>query len=1098
MTADSNSDLFSAPAGEDLRPPPDTYERLRVLDAYVDKATPAEVLARLTEYGDKRWGCWVLGMSGPNVTRMADDPSFRASQIAADLIVPDGRGFVWGARMLGVQCPDRLAIPDLCEQLLDVGARHGWKVFLYGATPELNGVACENIRTRFPGLKEVAGQHGYDQGQAEEDALIERLRNEQFNLVIVGRPSPDKELFLARCCRKAGVVGIAAGGYADILAGKTRRAPQFIQAIGMEWLFRILQEPGRLWKRVGWANARFAARVLAAHFFARPRKPLWSSLPIQVVGILLAFVAGYAQAINAPYHFDDPEYIQENPTIRSFEALKEIKVAAFRKLWWWSNAACYKLSEWYGNHLVNRPDVRIFRLWNYACHFLAALALYGLLRRCVRALRDESDGISSDGGPLSMLPAVAAMLFAAHPLATESVTYISGRDNGQGGMFYLAGLYFAAVAMERLRGPRALGRWTLWPKWFWPASISLALGACTILTKESYLTYPGAVALVYLTFYRSRAEQTVSYGVLAGLIVAFVALGWGAAGRTDGRLALGLQCALALCVAGFILGRGESGAPPKRNWRGIFRKRLPVYWGIALFFLGVGATAIAAFPYAYQRTIGALTGDMNSDYVRSLATQAWAVPQMLWRAVLPLHLSIDHDFPSISDPGDPRTLIGIGILLVLVIFGAIGVWRRWVGGFAVLLGLLTIAPTNSVIERGDIVSERNFYLVAAGGACLVAWILAELLHALAKRMATGLSQLKARAVGAETGLWTMVLGCCVVTPYVTLTVMRNDEWRDPMKMWASAREEAPEALRVLYNFGVASAMRQNYDDAEWAFETLISLGEDRSEKGLFRSDQTVQVKCFHLAYARLAELRLKRFSRGTQKDDFRPLKEVDALFKRGIKRTAFDPDLSVNYAQYLFQLRRFSEAAPILRDAFNLHPWAGQVNYPMGVAYLESDQFAAARECLMRAKDFRYEHSLGVQLDAGRSQRSEPLALLAVACLRLKDSGAAKEFLRESIDLHPRGLFLISTSIQSARNPKLKVAEEGGSDLLVQALSVLRRDLLETVRAAIREHLAGTDVRERGTMEMYARLVDSELARRDEVQKKREAFGFTDNPDKDD
>src|SRR5439155_981659 len=112
---------------------------------------------------------------------------------------------------------------------------------------------------RFPGLAKVDGHHGYDQTPDAENKIIEILASENFHLLIVARPSPDKERFLARCCHEAGIVGIAAGGYADILAGVTSRAPALVQAVGMEWLYRIVQEPRRLWKRIGWANVRFAA-----------------------------------------------------------------------------------------------------------------------------------------------------------------------------------------------------------------------------------------------------------------------------------------------------------------------------------------------------------------------------------------------------------------------------------------------------------------------------------------------------------------------------------------------------------------------------------------------------------------------------------------------------------------------------------------------------------------------------------------------------------------------------------------------------------------------------------------------------------------------
>ncbi|MGD0094095.1 MAG: WecB/TagA/CpsF family glycosyltransferase, partial [Planctomycetota bacterium] len=575
------------------------------MQAAVDVAAPEQIINHLVECAEARRGCSVVGVSAPYATAMADDPQLREAFLRADILVPDGQGFAWACKLLGVPCGERLAIPDLCERLLAEGGRRGWKVFIYGAAAETNALACANIAQRFRGLKAVAGQQGYSQGQAEEDAVITRLKNENYNLLIVARPSPEKEEFLARCCHEAGVVGLAAGGYAEILAGKARRAPGLVQALGLEWLYRVVQEPRRLWKRVGWANARFAAAALWTHLCAPAARPSWGCPAAHVAAIALAVCAAYCTSLNVPYHFDDPEYIQDNPTIRSFDRLKEIQVTDFRKLWWLSNAICYRLSQLYGNHVIDRPDVRIFHAWNIACHFIAVLALYGLLRRALRASapgtgtepRPSGSGNPSlaAGTPYDLAAAVAAAIFAAHPLCTEAVTYISGRDNGQGGMFYLLGLYAAAVTFERMglaaalpsereNGPHAAD--TLrWPKWFWPAAGTMLLGACAVYTKESHLTFfPFAVPLVYLFFYRAR--ETVSAALLLAILVALPVLVWGAHGRREGCLGSAFQIILLLLAAAAVLGRGQGGSATAAPDAGghdrtaFLRRRVNLNWAL--------------------------------------------------------------------------------------------------------------------------------------------------------------------------------------------------------------------------------------------------------------------------------------------------------------------------------------------------------------------------------------------------------------------------------------------------------------------------------------------------------------------------------------
>ena len=1120
------------------------FERQNVLRAAVDLASPEQILAHLVHCVKTRQGCAVVGISAPYATAMADDASLREAFLNADLLIPDGKGFTWGARMLGVPCSGRIAIPDLCEQLLAIGSENNsaaWKVFIYGGTEAINQAACANLRQRFPGLAAVDGQHGYNQGLLEENALIKRLKDESFNLVIVARPSPDKERFLTRCCHDAGIVGVAAGGYADILAGKTRRAPASIQAFGMEWLYRVIQEPRRLWKRVGWANARFAAAVTWKHLRMREVRPWWGCPAIQVLLLALVLCAAYHGSLNAPYHFDDPEYIEHNPTIRSFAALSEIKVLAFRKLWWFSNAVCYWLSEHYGNHQVERPDVRIFRGWNIACHFIAVLALYGLVRRVLKASGKLVDAgehgalpalsvprqLIGSASPYDLAAVIAAAIFAAHPLCTESVTYVSGRDNGQGGMFYLLGLWAAAVAFQRMglvadpvgtdRAEDVVSpspRLPAWPGWFWPLIAMTVFGGCAALTKESYLTFPFAVVLLYTFFYRGAKRRTVSLGMLLGLLLGLGALAWGAAGRHEGHLGIAIPWVVFSAVLGAMLG-APSHVPavfpvlraPGGGWRSFFQARISMVWAFLSTGAGLGMVSIIAVPYAYERTIGALTGYQNSDYVRSICSQAYAVPWILLRTVIPFNLNIDHDFPSISDPYDTRVLIGGAIILALIAFGLVGMFRAWLGSFGVLLALLSIAPTNTVIERGDIVSERNFYIAAAGGALLLAWLAALIPSWLGTTMAR--RAIRANAAGSshgnawrhymrEAGLWTAVVGCCPAMLFSSLTVLRNNEWNDPYVLWRSAWVHSPAKLRVLYNLGVAANARKQYAEAEMAFSNAMKIGEDKAQKGLFRPDEGVQVKCFHLSYANIAGLMLRTSHELSETQSYNKIHEVDTIFSTGMERTAFDPDLALSYAQFLLQLGRTSDAAPLLQKSLDSHVWAEQLYYPLGLSYLDNANFVLADKYLSLAVRVQDRHTLGVLLDVPVEQQAEIFALLGVAKIYLKQPNEARNALRESLDLEPQGTFMMLLGCAKARNPKLKPVQTNPPDLLVIALSQTRWDLIQVLIQSIDDHIKLEKKSDKKTLtQMLRGVLTAELQRRADIQRKREAMGFMDDPDRD-
>jgi len=1002
------------------------FERRSVLHAAVDIASPQEFLDYLIGCVDARTGRSVVGISAPYATAMSDSVTLRDAFLKADVLIPDGKGFVWGARCLGVPCGDRFAIPDVCEQLLKGGDARKWKVFVYGATREVNAAAIANIQSRFPNLAAIAGQHGYDQDVAAEDAIIARLRDERFNLVIVARPSPDKEYFLARCCKTAGVVGLAAGGYADILAGTKQRAPGWVQALGMEWFYRLIQDPAHLWKRIGWANMRFAGAVAWSSVLGVPRRAWFAQPHLHVVAIVAIVLLAYWKSLGAPYHFDDPEYILRNTAIRSLSTVNEITITAHRKIWWYSNAVSYAMQRRFGNFdpaKPERPDVRYFRAWNIGCHMIAALALFGLLRRCLKSSRNCSEG---DDEP-DVRPFVAAAIFAAHPLCTEAVTYISGRDNGMGGMFYVLGLYCAA-------------------------------------------------------------------------------------GRYDGSVWFAVPFALGLLTLGGLLG---SESAPESNGEGLRLKRLGVFqkqvgagWAFLVITVGLGAVAILAFPYAYSRTIGALTGYQGSSSWRSLCTQAYAVPMMLSRAIFPVsitttpdfnitqNLNIDHQFPTISSLSDVRAITGLAVIVALVVFGCVGAFRGWLASFGVLLALIAIAPTNTVIERGDVVSERNFYLAAAGGACVIAWIAQAVALGFARRIERVDDAPKTSRhrhdVAREAALWTIILASCLIGPFVAFTTLRNIEWGDPYRLWRAAMDRSPDKMRVLYNFGVSAQDSNNSDEAEVAFTRAIAIGEDMSKRGAFRPDEAVDVKCFHLAYSRLAEIHLQRYVK-SNKEDIQAVEAIKKIYDGGLNRTAWDPDLAASYASVLIKLGMAPQAAPMLHQSLNLHTWADQLFLPLGVAHLELGEFSEAVKFLELASKLKNEHTLGYSSEMAPEYRAHALSVLGVARMRMNQMTEAKVAFREALLLSPESVLRVLTVYNAPRNIRLTPVQTQDPDH--NAISVVRRDILLALRDAVNGLLASPPVGMPSNIGELKKLFDYELERRDAYQKMRIEKGFKDNPD---
>lgn len=174
------------------------------------------------------------------------NPAFAEVLRRAELVLPDGIGIVWAARLLGRPIAQRVPGIELAEALLEAGARHGYKVFFLGAAPGVAEQAAVAVERTYPGIEVVGTQHGYFSAEEEPD-VVERVRRAVPDILFVGLGAPRQEFFIARHRTTWNVpVAIGVGGSLDVLSGRARRAPRWVQAIGLEWLYRLVREPRRI------------------------------------------------------------------------------------------------------------------------------------------------------------------------------------------------------------------------------------------------------------------------------------------------------------------------------------------------------------------------------------------------------------------------------------------------------------------------------------------------------------------------------------------------------------------------------------------------------------------------------------------------------------------------------------------------------------------------------------------------------------------------------------------------------------------------------------------------------------------------------------
>ena len=193
------------------------------------------------------------------------DDALSALLNEADTNLSDGMPLVWIARRLGLShMRERVYGPDLMVATIDQGRARGLRHYLYGSTPEVIGLLEANLRTKYPGVELVGVESGPFRPltDAEEHDLARRIADSGADVVWVGLGTPRQDLFVDRFRDLVPATFIAIGAAFDFHAGTKRQAPRIVQRFGFEWLFRLVTEPRRLWKRYLIGNGRFVWAVL--------------------------------------------------------------------------------------------------------------------------------------------------------------------------------------------------------------------------------------------------------------------------------------------------------------------------------------------------------------------------------------------------------------------------------------------------------------------------------------------------------------------------------------------------------------------------------------------------------------------------------------------------------------------------------------------------------------------------------------------------------------------------------------------------------------------------------------------------------------------
>jgi len=232
--------------------------RITFLDLPVDIASKEETIDLALKAMHTRQRFQHVALNVAKLVKAGNDPLLKQDLETADFVGIDGMGIVYGLGIAGVKGAERVAGIDLMMGLLDRCAQEGLKPYFLGATPEVLAKAIEVAKQRFPGLTLAGARDGYFTDE-EEASVVDEIRTSGADCLFVGMPTPRKERFLSRYRDELNVPFImGVGGSFDVLAGHVSRAPHWMQKWGLEWLHRVLQEPGRMWRRYATTNLAYA------------------------------------------------------------------------------------------------------------------------------------------------------------------------------------------------------------------------------------------------------------------------------------------------------------------------------------------------------------------------------------------------------------------------------------------------------------------------------------------------------------------------------------------------------------------------------------------------------------------------------------------------------------------------------------------------------------------------------------------------------------------------------------------------------------------------------------------------------------------------
>lgn len=243
--------------------------RYRILNTYVNAVSMDETIAIVEEIIKTRVPTQHVVINANKINLMESDPSLKKIVNSCPLINADGASILWAARKLNIPLKERVTGIDLFLNLVRLAGEKGYKIYLFGARQEVVEKVRNVFMKAYPNLQIVGYRNGFFT-EADEPEIVREMSDSGADMAFVGFSSPKKEYWINKYINQLNIPFVmGVGGSFDVVAGITDRAPVWMQTHGLEWFYRFIQEPRRMWKRYVIGNIQFIILTYRTSFMLK-------------------------------------------------------------------------------------------------------------------------------------------------------------------------------------------------------------------------------------------------------------------------------------------------------------------------------------------------------------------------------------------------------------------------------------------------------------------------------------------------------------------------------------------------------------------------------------------------------------------------------------------------------------------------------------------------------------------------------------------------------------------------------------------------------------------------------------------------------------